>query len=1389
MSSRSTLRRCPGVVPGNFAVISIYQFLTVRIRFLPLCFTIGVCCAALTIEARADTHTESYTVDGHDEISGGVYRSETDYLIVSGTGSPIFTFLNVARHDPTYFGTIIAGNADGEFGDIRVLSGSILEGGIDDGAVYIGRDLGSTGILTVNGEYDRGILPDPDDNRYWRSRFRGDTTIIGESGQGSFNVLNGARADVGELYLGLDSTGHGTLSVSGSGVAHLSSIYTGSAFVGHFGTGVVSITSEGLFDSSRVSIGTMEGSSGTVTTSGIGSSFAASDLVIGGDGLGNLLIENGASAQSSIGSIGGYFGDNYFLETLGTGFGSVTVRDLGSVWECEQFLDVGWNGFAELNIEGGGKVRSGISSVGVQDIAYGDVTVRGDGSMWEASSLRVGESGFGAVTVLDGGLVSFESGSIGTQSGSTGVVTIKGHGSQGRSEMIQTSDYLFFVGDSGTGYLTIDDGARLRTMGGTVIAGDGQGTVEVKGASGGYRSTWLNSGDLEIGVFGNGNLAIENGGLVSTGGSTDIGGYFDAHGLVEVSGVFGQFRSTLEVSEAIRVGSGEGGSGSLSVGSGGLVNSVGRSRIDGSGQTTATIGGTTGEYVSTWNNAGLLTVGEFALGTLSIEDGGLVQNQSSIVGDWKDSEGTVFVKGVSGIQRATWNNSLNNLGGLLTVGNSGNGTLRIENGGLVESIVGLIGFEDFGIGTVAVNGQENSHRSTWNSSNALVVGYHGEGSLFIEIGGLVQSMQGRIGFAESGRGSVSVRGTDGDFRSTWQNALDLTVGESGTGELNIEAGGSVISQNGIIGRNASANGTVTVTGSNSIWETGFLDVGESGTGTLNIEIGGRVISSGGGSIGSFESGHGTVTVTGSGSSWHSADLTAGELGTGVIKVEAGGSVSSQRGYIGRAIGSNGIATISGNGSTWSGSDLFVGYDGAGEANIEAGGDATFFSSYIGRNADSSGTATVTGSDSNWSNTWSLDVGYEGIGHLNIQDGGRVSSTQGSIGRNPNSHGTVTVTGSNSLWTGSNNTLFVGYAGTGELRIEAGGSVSSGVAYIGRESDSSGTTTVSGNESNWTNYYFDFIIGDSGTGYLNIEGGGRVTSSGGIVGRYAGSVGTVSVSGGNSTWNNWLQDIVVGDSGTGLLFFQNGGTVFNKTGFVGRFEDSFGSVLVAGSGSTWANSEKLIVGGSSLTTGTTTGVGVLNVFEDGLVTVGETLRIHKNGTVNLQTGGSLVAQDIVNSGWLNGVGSVAGNVVNDGIVAPGNSPGKLLIDGDFRQLAEGQLQIEFTGRNAGTEYDQLFVSGKATLEGMFLFHFLDGFAPVQGDTFDFLVASHVQVSSQIQVQIENLLPGFEYDLSVIDGAYRLTALNNATFVPEPGSAALMILSAVALAIARRRNSEA
>ncbi|MDA1052075.1 MAG: Ig-like domain-containing protein [Planctomycetota bacterium] len=80
------------------------------------------------------------------------------------------------------------------------------------------------------------------------------------------------------------------------------------------------------------------------------------------------------------------------------------------------------------------------------------------------------------------------------------------------------------------------------------------------------------------------------------------------------------------------------------------------------------------------------------------------------------------------------------------------------------------------------------------------------------------------------------------------------------------------------------------------------------------------------------------------------------------------------------------------------------------------------------------------------------------------------------------------------------------------------------------------------------------------------------------------------------------------------------------------------------------------------------------------------------------------------------GSVIGNVVNNANVKPGTSPGRLTVTGDFVQSVQGKLTIELDGPGAGVGYDQLVVTGTATLDGTVELLRASGFIPAVGSQF-------------------------------------------------------------------------
>ena len=102
-------------------------------------------------------------------------------------------------------------------------------------------------------------------------------------------------------------------------------------------------------------------------------------------------------------------------------------------------------------------------------------------------------------------------------------------------------------------------------------------------------------------------------------------------------------------------------------------------------------------------------------------------------------------------------------------------------------------------------------------------------------------------------------------------------------------------------------------------------------------------------------------------------------------------------------------------------------------------------------------------------------------------------------------------------------------------------------------------------------------------------------------------------------------------------------------------------------------------------------------------------------------GTLTAGTATLTGSLTGAGVIAANLVNDGAVTPGDSPGILTISGNYQQGSGGVLNIEVGGTTAGTQYDQLKVSGTATLAGTLDATLINGFGPGAGEQFAALTA--------------------------------------------------------------------
>ena len=329
-------------------------------------------------------------------------------------------------------------------------------------------------------------------------------------------------------------------------------------------------------------------------------------------------------------------------------------------------------------------------------------------------------------------------------------------------------------------------------------------------------------------------------------------------------------------------------------------------------------------------------------------------------------------------------------------------------------------------------------------------------ALLIENGGVLADSEATVGAATSSSNNLVLVT---DTSSVWSNGNRIYIGQSGAANsLVISNGGSVISLvDGItVGVNASSsNNSVLVTDPGSVLrDVQNLTIGQFGvSNSLMIVNGGKVYDSQGilgsecSQSGCISTSYSSVVVSGAGSTWSNGNsLVVGLSGwCNSLVISNGGNVFSSDGNfkgsaIGYYAGSNSVL-VSGTGSLWS-TPGSIKVGNVGKANslvISNGGVVVDGYGLISFNPGSSGnTATVTGSGSVWSNGV-LNVGNDGgASSLTIINSGAVVSSNSTIG-------SYLTSSSNSVYVANigvlrSDTLYVGYQGSSNSLVVAGGSV-------------------------------------------------------------------------------------------------------------------------------------------------------------------------------------------------------------------------------------------------------------------------------------------------------------------------------------------------------------
>ncbi|NBT40818.1 MAG: LEPR-XLL domain-containing protein [Alphaproteobacteria bacterium] len=108
---------------------------------------------------------------------------------------------------------------------------------------------------------------------------------------------------------------------------------------------------------------------------------------------------------------------------------------------------------------------------------------------------------------------------------------------------------------------------------------------------------------------------------------------------------------------------------------------------------------------------------------------------------------------------------------------------------------------------------------------------------------------------------------------------------------------------------------------------------------------------------------------------------------------------------------------------------------------------------------------------------------------------------------------------------------------------------------------------------------------------------------------------------------------------------------------------------------------------------------------------------------LQAGEQPVGDIVVGAQGILGGSGWALELVNEGVVSPGYSPGEIVTD-TFTQTADGQLEIEIAG-TANNQFDRIVANDRAVLDGELTITLLDDFVPEVGDQFRFLTTPNVE----------------------------------------------------------------
>lgn len=831
--------------------------------------------------------------------------------------------------------------------------------------------------------------------------------VGGSDAQGTFNQSSGTTVQVGgSLYVNNDSTSlttGGTYSLSGGSLTVSSDAYIGNASGGNPGTG-------GLFDQTggtanyegNLHVGYESGDTGTYDLTGGSIATVSGTTVVGDAGTGTFL--NDASTHNTEvlvlgaqnGSMGTYtlqdggalnvgaVGDSGFFDVAENG--TATFTQTGGTTTIIGAFDIGRCGaVATATCNKEGSPYTGNAGTGTVNLSGGSITVIYDSATMYGGFTKVGDAGTGYFNIGNGASFTSNSLDLGLDGG-TGYVTV-GTGYPKDATTTVTLESLG-VGDNGTGTFTQNAGTVQVNGGGLAIGTNApyfDGYAELPVGTGQYN---LNGGALNV-----------------TGGE-----YIGAAG----QGTFDQTGGTNNA-DSVTIGNNTGGNGTYKLSGSGILMDSGTLYIgaSGTGDLQQSGGTITAVGLSMGNNSDGFGSYELSGGSITINGTSYLGGATGATGIVTQTGGTASLEGDVILGNAAGSEGQYNLLGSTHASLTISGNLDIA---AATASSGSFYF-NYNVGTSTPGG--NATLAFANSGSELIIGDQGTG-LFEQGGGdlnlAAQGVTLDIGAKLGSSGAYYLAG------GTLED--DLIVGDAGGGAFTNTGGTHTVSGNLVIGNQSTGVGTYTLGG------TGNLTLSDAGADIILGNMGGTPGAQGTFLFNVNPLDAGTITFN----PGASQQIIVGNNGTGVF-TQGGGDLNLYGNGVGIDIAakSGSFGTFNLQGGTLETGSLNVGDGGTGYF-YQSGGTGTINGNLVvGNQTNSTGEVSVGGPGAtSLTVTGNATIGNNGYGSFDMGSGATVD-IKGSM--------TIAATAAAGGAAIEGGSLTVGDGGSGnELLITANGSM-------------------------------------------------------------------------------------------------------------------------------------------------------------------------------------------------------------------------------------------------------------------------------------------------------------------------------------------------------------